>query len=355
MVKTFYRLMTVRDKKNILLCRYGSLHSFCQITSSIADVARAVRVPYATVNSFIFRHRRLGNALVRDHPGNRVPAPIGNSDVERLLLSDEYLRKWGGLTMRQRAEKVRQRFGVRVDHQRLRAFYRRNQVTYRKSYQVYQGEVIDPVGIARLRHQYATKLQYLLDQDADVIYMDETAFNSWQKIDRTWFHRQKKFTVPRSSPRGSGFTLYRAIGRSLRHGRAFMIGTSMNNADTRAFFRLLAREKRDPDAKPFVVMDNHVSHRSQKTQPTIRRHFTPFRQPKYSCQFNSIETLWAKIKAQYNRRVTRLALKRNYTVDDCKALVRLICDELQPGLVDNVLRANQAFIDQFKLYAGPVG
>ena len=45
-------------------------------------------------------------------------------------------------------------------------------------------------------------------------------------------------------------------------------------------------------------------------------------QPTYSCLFNSIESLWANIKARYRREVMRIALRQNYTVARCKRIVR---------------------------------
>ena len=88
--------------------------------------------------------------------------------------------------MRQRAEKVRTRFGVTVCHQKLRLFYRRHGIRWRRTYECFRGEVLDPVGIELLRTDFANRLDYILLNDQPVVYMDETSFTSWTRQDRTW-------------------------------------------------------------------------------------------------------------------------------------------------------------------------
>jgi hypothetical protein len=46
----------------------------------------------------------------------------------------------------------------------------------------------------------------------------------------------------------------------------------------------------------------------------------------------------------------RLAFRGNYTVADCKEVVRGICRNLPAPLVDNIARANQSFIDRYKVF-----
>jgi hypothetical protein len=45
----------------------------------------------------------------------------------------------------------------------------------------------------------------------------------------------------------------------------------------------------------------------------------------------------------------RLAFAGNYTVADCKEVVRGICRNLPTLLVENIARANQSYIDQYKV------
>ena len=61
------------------------------------------------------------------------PKLIGNEDLETLLLSEKYLTKWIALSMSERAEKVRKIFGVIVHPMRLRSFYLRNSIRFRRT------------------------------------------------------------------------------------------------------------------------------------------------------------------------------------------------------------------------------
>ena len=145
--------------------------------------------------------------------------------------------------------------------------------------------------------------------------MDETTFSSWTRQERTWFHRKKSLVVPKAKDRGHNFTLYGAIGSCLKDGAAYMIGEATNNRCMQAFCRQLAQERIDPSSRPFLIMDNAGAHTSPETIRVIERYFIPFHQPGYSCKFNSIEWLWSVVKREYRKRVTRIALRRDYTIE----------------------------------------
>ena len=133
------RNLELKAKKNIALMRFGSLDNFDRVYHSMKEIAKHLNINYQTVASFLHRVRDHGPRAIGDCWHKPKPRPIGNADVEALLLSDVLLTKWAALTMRERALKVKSRFNVDVDHHRLRAFYRRNQIRYRKTYQCFQG------------------------------------------------------------------------------------------------------------------------------------------------------------------------------------------------------------------------
>ena len=60
-----------------------------------------------------------------------------------------------------------------------------------------------------------------------------------------------------------------------------------------------------------------------------------------------LEWLWANIKTQYKARITRLALKRDYTIEHCWALVDIICEGLPEDQISRTLAANRGFIHEF--------
>ena len=70
----------------------------------------------------------------------------------------------------------------------------------------------------------------------------------------------------------------------------------------------IAKDKQDPSwsepsnrssssdnnkLRPYLIMDNHSSHRSPESAELLDEHFTPLWQPTYSSPFNCQETVWA--------------------------------------------------------------
>ena len=76
----------------------------------------------------------------------------------------------------------------------------------------------------------------------------------------------------------------------------------------------------------------------------LDRHFINCSIPTYSCQFNSIENLFGIIKRQYRARVTQLSGRRDYHVNQCRMLVRDICQGLPEDMIQNTLTVNRHYI-----------
>ena len=113
----------------------------------MAAVARRLSIPYPPVVTVLRRHRLVGDRIFEKPGPKRKPRTIGSVEVEQLLLSDEYLTRWATLTMRARAQKVYDVFNVRVNYQTLRLFYRRNDIRYRRTYDCFRAETLDPAGL----------------------------------------------------------------------------------------------------------------------------------------------------------------------------------------------------------------
>ena len=58
---------------------------------------------------------------------------------------------------------------------------------------------------------------------------------------------------------------------------------------------------------------------------------------------------WALIKRLFVKRLTRLALKRDYNVDYMKQLIIDVCVNLPDHQVDNIINQNASYIDQYRL------
>ena len=116
--------------------------------------------------------------------------------------------------------------------------------------------------------------------------MDETSFVSWTRISKAWSHRGVSVKVPLPSSRGPGFTLFGCMGTCLRNSVFYKIGSSTSIEEVQEFFVALARQRINPNGRPFLVLDNHAAHRNVETLRIMRQHFQPLFLPAYSCQFN---------------------------------------------------------------------
>ena len=100
--------------------------NFDVVQHDMKDISKHLSINYKTVASFLYRIRDYGEREIGKCWNMPKPKPVGNENVENLLLSDELLTKWSPYTMRARALKIKKRFNVEIDHSRLRRFYLRN-------------------------------------------------------------------------------------------------------------------------------------------------------------------------------------------------------------------------------------
>ena len=107
----------------------------------------------------------------------------------------------------------------------------------------------------------------------------------------------------------------------------------------------MARAKREPGVKPLLVYDNASAHRNAEVKREIRKHFVPMPITRYTPRFNSIERLWAPIKRLYRKKITKLALRRDYDREQSRCLLELICREQVPQKeVESYLGYNKAAV-----------
>ena len=109
------RELKTKDKTNIVLLRYGCLEDQSKQIISVADVSRRLNINYWTVWRVLDRFKMHGPVVLGKCGPKKLRTPIGNAMLEQLLLTEKYLKKWGGLTLRMRARKIETVFGVRVD------------------------------------------------------------------------------------------------------------------------------------------------------------------------------------------------------------------------------------------------
>jgi transposase len=209
------RVLTCRDKENITLLHFGSLEDFGGVLIPIPAVAKRLHIAYSTVINFIRRLKTQGIRALADNRYSKSglirPKVIGSPEVEMLLLSDVYMTRWSTYSLRERCEKIRQKWGIVISISTLIRFYKRHDIKFRKTYKCFRGEAKNQERLKIERMQFATKLAYLQRHGQDIIYFDETVsdsfppdlintfmqtFNCWTRLPRTWYSRFKSLVIP---------------------------------------------------------------------------------------------------------------------------------------------------------------
>ena len=96
---TIKRTLLSKDKKNIVILRYGNLEDQSRYKMSIADVSRKLSINYWTVYSVLHRFKLHGPIIFEKAAPKKLRSLIGSTEVEQLILSDKYLYRWGSLNM----------------------------------------------------------------------------------------------------------------------------------------------------------------------------------------------------------------------------------------------------------------
>ena len=156
------RQLSDKQKQNIILLRFGSLDDFSQSVMTVYQISKRLTIPYYTVSHMLKRFELRGVDSLKSARYRRKPTVLGSKDVETLILSTHYLKKWICFSMIERAEKVWQTFRVRVKPATLRNFYIRYKIKWRRTYRCFRGAITRRPELEELRKSYATKLDYLI-------------------------------------------------------------------------------------------------------------------------------------------------------------------------------------------------
>ena len=102
------------------------------------------------------------------------------------------------------------------------------------------------------------------------------------------------------------------------------------------------------EGKPYLVYDNHKSHLVEENAEFIDENFIPLRLPAYSCEFNSIETLWAHLKHKFKLEIVE-HLEKIQNPEQLKDMVLKIAQSYPEANVKNILRANSNYIQKYNV------
>ena len=243
------------------LCVYlffGSLTDFSTVQTTFSSVAKAARLGRQTVRYILQKFIRDGYKMV-DHYRDRPTHGRGKitAEVAAYLTSKDTLQAWAGYPLKWRLGQLKLHKGVDLSYPALLQFYKKHGITYRATgYMKYSGfKVTD-----QERWQYARMLKNVIDGDKALIYVDESSFNTWRRINKTWAPKYNVINLPQQDSRGHGLTVYGAIGTCLKKA-VFTLGESTNPEGYCAFLREVRRQFIGrADEEIYVVADGHKAH-----------------------------------------------------------------------------------------------
>lgn len=182
----------------------------------------------------------------------------------------------------------------------------------------------------------------MLNSNESIIYIDETTFNYHLRQSRVWSYRDLSVKLHLAQKRFSGVTLYGAIGHCLNES-VFMTGKSTNIEEFKIFIQKVIAALRNPEDKPYLVLDNHSSHRSLQVRRLLEAHFNVCFIPTQSCELNSIESLWALFKKIFRKKAASLVgTLRNQ--GEVVSLVESIADEIPERTRIRFCEANRKYL-----------
>ena len=167
-------------------------------------------------------------------------------------------------------------------------------MSYRNTgYMLYNGFKVTQ----KTKQEYAIKLKEFIDGDKPLIYVDESSFNTWKKMNKTWAPKHNIIHLPLQNTRRKGVTVYGAIGACLR--KAVFIGGETTCTD--GFISLLKKVRKNfiggREETIYMVADGASAHRSNiALNYMAENHIVYLQTPPYSPAFNSIERLWHHLK-----------------------------------------------------------
>ena len=129
------RMLTMKEKLNVLFCAYGSITDFSVQQNSYTKVARQLDIKPTAVEMLLFRLKKYEYDVQRLVGKRRRPDKarklIGSADLERRLVSKEYLTRHAHLSLPQRAALFELEYGVQVSAARIAHMYKVHGVKYK--------------------------------------------------------------------------------------------------------------------------------------------------------------------------------------------------------------------------------
>jgi len=144
--------------------------------------------------------------------------------------------------------------------------------------------------------EYISKLAKLLKRKKDIVFIDESSTDLWDKRGKIWQPKDSilPMVIQKSRDRGKSITIIGGISLQLK-GMYFHLAETTNKETVENFFKKF-HNKVDLSDK-VIVMDNHAAHLSQEVQDFLdSKGIKVLKLPPCSSYFNPIETVWSWVK-----------------------------------------------------------
>ena len=140
MLFNVYRMLSARDKLNIVYALFNSLHDFTRQARSLGTVSKMLYIKKTTIAAFVQNFRREGCDLrmcLKRNPRTSVkPSPLVSAQIDEQLLHTKQLQAMCHLSLRKRCELINKRYKRHITKtvkpDRLRRFYNKHAVCYKK-------------------------------------------------------------------------------------------------------------------------------------------------------------------------------------------------------------------------------
>ena len=205
--------MTLPKQQAIVLLRYGNLEDFSRPVLAVSKIADALRFPYNTVHGVLTRFVR-NNYEFKLQRCNGPKQRVIPDGVLRFLKCNRTLERQAQLSIQQRCQEVQRRFNFRIAPTKLVALYKDWGIFYRKPKLVDFRLKRDAVRIGRERIVFAERLQKLIAEKKEIVYVDETTFHTWMRKARVWQKRKNPIELPTHKRVGT-CTLFGAISTTM--------------------------------------------------------------------------------------------------------------------------------------------
>ena len=218
----------------------------------------------------------------------------------RWLIDCNTLESMSHLSLRQRAVIVKDKYQLRTfSHYTLSRYYKRYGIKYNKPDYKYWRSQAENNDLRGQQAEYVRMMVGHMEKRTfdEIIYIDETTCNLWQKTSRCWLRPGMKLRMLKF--RGHSITIIGAISQE-RGLVYYEIFPESNNSERFGNF-LLALKEKCRGRKAAIVQDNLRIHHARALSETYDENFRRIMLPIYSSELNPIERLCSLVKRKWTQ------------------------------------------------------